>query len=123
MLTFGKVFRHRDKLYVFLAEIDSVIYSAKILDCQVSKTLEQAYNQQVVAKGISDREQLAWAFVMLTTEEWNNQACHYGNTTEYDGRFEEIFKELNSQDLENLKKEMLDSSHVPKSLKAYLQSL
>jgi len=74
IFTFGTVFRHLENFYVWLVEIDDVVYTAKILDESLSKSC-QAFSLKQVQRGIDSDSNLAYAFVILTTQEWNQRAC------------------------------------------------
>lgn len=114
LLTFGDIFRFQEREYVYLAEIDSVTYAAKILDRGTSKTL-MARSEVKAKQGNDVKNAKLFCFVMLTTPEFCDRAAHIGSSDQNEPFDEWIDKIglLNEPDLENLKKEIIESNGVP----------
>ena len=114
LLAFGDVFRFQETEYVYLAEIDSVSYAAKILDQSLSRKLV-ILSELKAKKGIEIKKAKMYCFVILTTPEFSERAAHIGSSDQNEPFDEWIEKIgfLNEEDLGNLKKEIIESNGVP----------
>lgn len=117
LLAFGDIFRFQETEYVYLVDINSITYAAKILDQRVSKTLME--RSEIKAKlGGEIKDAKLFCFVMLTTPEFCNRAAHIGFSDQNEP-FDEFIDKigfLNESDLLNLKKEIIASNGVPLAL-------
>jgi len=117
LLAFGDVFRFQETEYVYLVEINSVTYAAKILDHGTSKTL-MARSELKAKQGGEVKDAKLFCFVMLTTPEFSDRAAHIGFSDQNEPLDELIDKIgfLNQSDLMHLKKEIVESNGVPLAL-------
>lgn len=117
LLAFGDVFRFQETEYVYLAEINSVTYAAKILDQGLSRQLI-ARSEQKAKSGNQPKDAKLFCFVMLTTPEFCNRAAHIGSSDQNEPFDQWIDKigTLNEDDLNNLRKEIIESNGVPLAL-------
>jgi len=117
LLAFGGVFRFQETEYVYLVEINSITYAAKILDQGTSKTLV-ARSELKAKRGGDIKDAKLFCFVMLTTTEFSDRAAHIGFSDQNEP-FDELIDKigfLNESDLANLKKEIIESNGVPLAL-------
>jgi|WetSurMetagenome_2_1015567.scaffolds.fasta_scaffold76319_2 hypothetical protein len=122
IIQFGDVFRHNEQYYVWLAQTESAVYTAKILDIDDSKMLIKHKNslyENAVRKEDLDRPK--YSFVELSTECFQKQVAHLANTqgnvqpTVY---FDIISQhQLNPADKKNILFEIQSSPNVPITLK------
>ena len=124
-LVFGDVFIYEAKEYIFLASTSSQIYTAKILDVALSKEINNQFNAAARKNKEAILRNLLYCFVILSTEELKNRMASLART---DGeRFEREIKkqniELNSNDLQALKEEILSSKGIPLILKELISNL
>ena len=123
LLAFGDVFRFQETEYVYLAEINSVSYAAKILDQSLSRKLV-AMSESKARQGIEIKNAKTYCFVMLTTPEFSERAAHIGSSDQNEPFDEWIDKIgfLNESDLASLKKEIIESNGVPLALQELAQN-
>jgi hypothetical protein len=72
----------------------------------------------------SPKEKL-YSFVMLTTDGFKDRAAHLGASDANDG-FDGSYQDLGvlcDKDLNNIKKEVLESNGAPRALRDYIESL
>ncbi|MBI5654982.1 hypothetical protein HZC53_05025 [Candidatus Uhrbacteria bacterium] len=121
-LAFGDVFRFQETEFVYLAEIDSVTYAAKILNKDLSRQLA-ANSEQKAKSGNQPKNAKLFCFVMLTTPEFSNRAAHVGFSDQNEPFDQWIDKIgiLNEEDLNNLRKEIVESNGVPLALQELLK--
>ena len=126
MLVFGDVFTHEDmnsvKEYVFLAEINSLTYAARILDSKQTTLLRQSSERSAIRRPSEDAVRL-YCFVVLTTPGYENRAAHVG-MSDRQTEFPWMDKvcALVAADIELLKKEIIESDGVPIVLKKYVKA-
>jgi hypothetical protein len=118
VLNFGEVFRFQGQEYVWTFETSELIYTFRILS-QEHTTAFQRLSEQKAKQGMDGP---LYAFALLTTEEVKGRAAHYAPPYEADiGWPIEVICELNTNDKDNLIKEILSSTHVPDDLKNKLR--
>lgn len=132
LTTFGNIIRLQTDEYVFLAEMGSSTYLAKIVKPPQSMALFRLMERrelQSVSGSVQAQQKLErsplYNFVELTTEEFNNcLALLYGidrNTSEIENFIN--LQKLNTQDIQNLKEAILASDGVPGQLKEHVLKL
>jgi len=120
--TFGEIFRYNEGLYVFLAQNEEFIYTAKILDPDTSlklKKLDEKRAKNPTAYK-TDGHKL-FSFVTLTTKDFINQLAHLADPP-YDNEkmpyFDCIGCSVNQKDQDALREEILrEGSFVDRGLK------
>ena|SRR3990167_106700 len=125
-LTFGDVFRFKEKEYIFLASTQEIIYAAFILNSVQSKQVITQFDRQRNAEKMKSNP--AYCFIQLRTEEFKDRIAHFARTDagEYSKidnalYFDKIGK-LNNQDIEEIKRE-IQSGPVPIRLKELIAEL
>lgn len=123
ILSFGDVFRYQEEEYVYLIEVNDSVFAAKILDGAISALLRR--RSEAVAKLPGKSSENLFSFVMLTTDGFKDRAAHLGASGANDG-FCGLYQNISSlcsTDLENIKKEILESNGVPLVLKDFVKTL
>jgi len=123
MLKFGSIFKHKEKDYVYLAQTDEILYSALILDIQMSEMVKKAFENLCKHKSSPEISELlnrkAYCFVELRTEDVKNRVAHFaqtdGNTTSECSLLSPM-GQLNNEDLKQIKKE-IETGPVPLALR------
>ena len=123
MLKFGSTFKHREKDYVYLAHTDEILYSALILDIQMSEMVKSMWENLCKHKGTPEISELSkrktYCFVELRTEDVKNRVAYFAKTDENTtGECLALLPmgQLNNEDLKQIKKE-IESGPVPLALK------
>lgn len=123
MLKFGNIFKYKEKDYVFLAHTEEILFSALILDKQMSKIVREKFENLYKQKSSSEISKLldsrAYCFVELRTEDVKNRLAHFAQTqqnpiSEYSSLFS--MGQLNKEDLKQIKIE-IEQGPVPLILK------
>ena len=123
MITFGKVLTkvvdEEESFFIYLADCESGSYLARILSLGDTKLLEKIHCDQHYAK-ISLK---TLDYTILQTKEFLGRAAVFGRlpelVTEYRGTMIQIYEE----DLQKLKKGILESPHVAKELQKEIEKL
>lgn len=124
---FGEVFRYNESYYVYLAQNELFIYTAKILDPKTSLRLKKTDDDKAKIPFTSQKTDghRAYAYVILTTDQFTSQAAHLGNPAQDADRilnFDWIGTTINETDKKALKEHILrDGSAVEKGLKKIFQ--
>lgn len=109
MINFGDVFRYNnEECYVYLIQIDDIIYAAKILNKELTNEFVRLQNRKSRNPLNRTHEKSTFCFVILTTDEFSDQAAHYGSPqmpTDISDKMQKI-STLNTEDIELLKKEI-----------------
>ncbi len=127
ILKFGAIILIESNYYVFLSQTASAVYLAKVIRGNYAFELVQyrerlEYFAEQGNKGAQNKlsENMLFSFVKLTTEEFDDCIVHLLRTqyssNELD-KTEEVVKDLNNNDLEELRKEILEGS-FPQDLKS-----
>lgn len=124
-LVFGDIFVYEGKEYIFLVSTSDQIYTAKVLDLELSKEINNQFtiasrkNREVVLRN------LLYCFVILSTDELKNRMASLSKTDGY--RFEKEIKKqnivLNDADIKALREEIVSSRGTPMILKELMSSL
>lgn len=124
-LVFGDVFMYEGNEYIFLASTSDQIYTAKILDLNLSRKINRSYNSAIRRNREIALRNLLYCFVVLTTQELKDRMASLTKTDMY--RFEREMRKsrisLNKKDLTSLKEEIISSRGVPIILKELVSIL
>ncbi len=126
--TFGSIFLYRDDFYVYLGLTPSGrLFAARILDPYGTKVLQDTSDRvESRPPGAPLKGSLALCFVILTTNDFQNQAASLHRTgdhvdeerdVQFDGR------SLNADDVKSLKEMILDDPAIPVSLSKLVREL
>ena len=121
MLKFGSIFRHKEKEFVYLAQTSEILYSALILNAEMSEMLKKRCeglcqkSSPQVTKILSDS---VYCYVELRTEDFKNRLAHFAKTGENTSNecFPMPIGQLNKEDLKEIKKE-IETGPVPLELR------
>lgn len=126
LYVFGKILKCNGEHFIFLSDGEECYYLAKILSREITDLLEQqAAKLCGTDKSKRSLNFTAFDYVILTkTREFKDRAAHYnsGSKTSLEN-YDETNIDVDSEDLKELKKEILDSSGVPTELKERLQKI
>jgi hypothetical protein len=106
MLEFGTIFRHKEEYYVYLVQVEELIFVAKIHDIETTKRLVRSRENKSKNPHNHTDEQPLYCFIILTTNSFENHCAHYGRPNLPNDTQPEIISKLNEGDLENLKNEI-----------------
>lgn len=124
-LVFGDIFSYESREYIFLASTSDQIYTAKILDFDLSNQINNSFGAAIRKNKNIALRNLLYCFVILTTEELKNRMASLAQTDS--GRFEKEIKKqklfLNKKDLAALKDEIVTSIGTPLILKELVSDL
>jgi len=85
MLKFGSVFRYKEKEFVYLAQTNEILYSALILNSEMSKILKKR-GEELCQKGSPQVKRtlsnLLYCYVELRTEDFKDRLAHFAKTDE-----------------------------------------
>lgn len=120
---FGDVIIYRSEQYVYLAQIDTIIYLAKLCSREISDNFIKV-RDQIFASGNKKRQDSdAWCFVQLTTEQFKERIAHL-QKPDYQEDFFDYVGTLNDEDKNELVKTILeDSRFMPKELVIFVKTL
>lgn len=126
LITFGDVFRYREKNYVYLDRTEEIVYAALILPTEDTILLEEQYNR--VSKQPHRLEQLKnhplYCYVILRTENFRDRAAYLGKPEMDNDLNLDVVSKLNKEDLQEIKKEiMLKDSPVSHKLKELIADI
>lgn len=113
MLKFGDIFRYKERDWVYLIHTEEILYSALILDTQMSEYTKKMYENLCKQKSSLEISKLlgrrAYCFVELRTEDVKGRIAHFGqvdgNTTNECFSLSSI-GQLNNEDLREIQKEI-----------------
>ena len=96
----GSIFKFNDEDYVYLAysASEEILYCAKILDGEISSILIEQRNADDKNMQYSPKNEIKYAFVVLTTEDFEGRAAHFGTTARNEVKISTIYATLNSVD-------------------------
>lgn len=125
LLVFGDVFLYEGHEYIFLAATSDQIYTAKILDLELSKEINRQYQAAIRKNKEIALRNLLYCFVILSTQELKDRMASLANTDGY--RFEREIRKLSisldKKDLNSLKDEIVSSRGTPIILKELLSGI
>lgn len=118
MLSFGDIFRYREEYYIHLVHTSDAVYTAKILDPETTKRLIKL--SDVLSKKSSNHadENPLLCFVVLTSDEFDGRAAHYGQEGMDSDTPREYIGKVNDADIETLKAQI----KADKALKGAVRS-
>lgn len=123
MLKFGDIFKCREKDYVYLAHTEEILFSALILDRQMSEIVKQRFENLCKQKSSPEISKLydsrAYCFVQLTTEDVKDRLAHFAQTQQNpmsECSSLSSMGQLNNEDLKQIKIE-IEKGPVPLRLK------
>lgn len=126
MIKFGDVFRHNEKEYVFLAQVDDIIYAAEILSHEFTQKVKMMYERKVQNNSIEKvKNNVLYCFVILDTETFKGRMAHFAKTdgNSFDLTFD-VVGTLNNRDLDVIKNEIIaENTAVPIRLKEIVKSM
>lgn len=102
MFSFGKIFRYKDAYYIYLVQVSDVTYAAKILDLEITKQLLRKLDGLPKTRNDQTDNSPLFSFVILTTDDFCNQAAHYGGQGMLGELPCEIVGEINEDDRNTL---------------------
>lgn len=111
----GDIFRHGEKCYVYLANINNITHAALIIDPSQISQIEGMYKLQAKGKG-----EVLFAYVTLTTSPFENHGAHCGNpamSDDCDERCVPKCGQLNTEDMDAIIKLIKESTFLPKPLR------
>ena len=125
---FGEIFRYNEYFYVYLAQNELFVYAAKILNPEMTLSLKNIDDRKAKLPTASKSDgHKAYAYVLLTTEQFINRAAHLGSPAEDADKilnFDWIGCVINKNDKDALKIEILrEGSPVEKGLKKIFQNM
>lgn len=118
---FGSLFRYKEEYYVFLGLLAdlNIVYTARILNAESTTALTKMASREEIKPQSRMRQSLTLCFVILTTDDFQGRAASFHRTgdsvTTGDG-LEFLGKSLNENDVEELKRVILNDSAMPESL-------
>ena len=129
VLKFGSVFRHKEKDYVYLTHTEETLYSALVLNSELSDRLKKRCEEIVKTKSSPKTSELlsrpSYFFVELRTEEFKERVAHLYNTDQNPidaclslSPIEKLIKE----DLNRIKEEIINGP-TPLELKEKLKKI
>lgn len=117
ILFFGSIFRYNEHEYVYLGSSGEITYAAKIIDKRTTDILlDRQEKLSSRARNSSVEDMPVFAFVVLKTPGFENRAAHFGETNVS----EDIFNPMGcliDEDIQSLRKEILESRCVSQELK------
>lgn len=127
MIKFGDVFRYNEEDFVYLANVNDILYAAKILQADKTRTLRERQQQVDGNPALRERLQshILYCFVILTTPEYKDRIAHFKGTDQTETlEVSALGVALNSHDLQ----EMLDTilsptSPLPQALKKAVKDI
>ncbi len=125
MVKFGDVFRHNEKEYVFLAQVDDIIYAAVMLSHELTQKVKTRYEKIVQSNNAKVKDNVLYCFVILDSEPFKDRMAHFANTdgNSFDLTFDTIGS-LNEHDIKAIKQEILaENIAVPIRLKEIVKTI
>lgn len=112
---FGDIFSYQGHEYIFLASTSEQIYTAKILNKELTQEIESAYKRALKSGSPARERALVFCYVILKTEDFRGRMASLAKTenTNFDILSNKSAYRLYKEDLQALKKEILESRGVP----------
>lgn len=123
MLDFGTIFRYKETFYVYLVQIEDLIFVAKIHNPEVTRALVKTRDRKSKNPNNYTFEQPMFCFVVLSTSEFKNHSAHYGNPELSQDIEFDIISTLNEEDLNNLKSEIKEDMATSPILRETIQKM
>ncbi len=108
LFAFGDLFRYKNNEYIYLAETEDVLFAARILSFDQSKTLTKYY-EAAIKKNSGAVDGPVYSFVMLETKDLLKRAAYFrdtGNERFESYLFTPINIKLSKKDLLEIKNEI-----------------
>ncbi len=115
---FGDIFSYGESEYIFLASTSEQLYAAKILNKELTKEIEGAYQRALKSNNKVRQHALVYCYVILKTEDFAGQMASLAKTenTDFDILSKKLKVVLCQEDLLALRQEILESRLVPTKL-------
>ena len=123
MINFGTIFRFKELYYIYLVQTDDVLYAAKILDKELTKQLVRSRDSKSRSSINKTHEKPLYCFVILHTNQFKDQAAHYGSPDMATDLDMEVISMLNEEDVKSLKNEISCDIAANKNLKKLVSEM
>lgn len=120
MIDFGDTFRHRENDYVYLGQTEDFVYAARILNSEHTAWLTALEKAKTMNPANRTHESTVYYFTLLSTDEFRGRAAHLHEPAHDTTLSIQSSTRLNNEDIERLKKDILESPSAPK-LKALVK--
>lgn len=122
---FGDIFSYQDDEYIFLANTSEQLFAAKILNKELTQKIISAYKRALKSGSLARERALVFCYVELKTEDFRGQIASLAKTenTNFDILSNKSSYSLCKEDLQALKKEVLESHGVPIKLQELMDSI
>jgi len=122
---FGDIFSYQEDNYIFLASTSEQLFAAKILNKELTQKIESAYERALKSGSPARERALVFCYVILKTEDFRGQIASLAKTenTNFDILSNKSSYSLCIEDLQALKKEVLESHGVPIKLQELINSI
>ncbi len=125
-MKFGDIVKFKNWECVYLMETPEIIYLARILDEEISKSLI-AQRQKIFTQGSKSmgykQGMLKWSFVELSTAEYKERIAHYGQPDFDPEDIIDHISVLNVEDQKVLQTEIKNDPNVAKKLREHIAKL
>lgn len=108
MINFGDVFRFKEEMYVYLVQAGELTFAARILDRALTQQLIASRDKNAKNPHRRSEEKLMYCFAVLTTDDFREQAAHYGKPEMPTDATPEPVRRLCEADIEKLKIEIMN---------------
>lgn len=122
---FGDIFSYQDDEYIFLANTTEQLFAAKILNKELTQEIVSAYKKALKSGSPARERALVFCYVELKTEDFRGRIASLAKTenTNFDILSNKSSYTLCREDLQTLKKEILESHGVPIKLQELVGSI
>lgn len=122
---FGDIFSYQGGEYIFLASTAEQLYAAKILNKELTKEIESAYKKALKSGSRARERALVFCYIILKTEDFKGRMASLAKTENenFDVLSNKSSYCLWQEDLQALKKEILESHEVPIKLQELISSV
>ena len=117
MINFGNIFKYQDDFYVYLVQTGDIIYAARIIDLEQTKALIKFRDRMAKNPTKMAPDKPLYCFVVLCTDDFANQAAHYGKPEMSKDIVINPISMLNQHDLKNLSQEIINDKAAAPLLK------
>lgn len=123
--SFGDIFSFQGSEYIFLAKTSEQLYAAKILNKELTREIESAYKKALKSGSQARERALVFCYITLKTEDFKGRIASLAKTenTNFDVLSNKSSYCLCQEDLQALKKEILESHGVPIKLQELISSV
>ena len=87
-ISFGDIFQHEEKEYIFLAKTENIIYAAEILSTEKTEKINTLLQKRISSSkdGIIE-DCILYCYVVLQTEQFKNRCAHFAHSGKDDFKF------------------------------------